>query len=116
MKKEVERIFLQLDLVKRPSERHTNRVTRLNEFSPINRLFTFGSFLKITEQAHIFVLGKSYIFILTKIRLHFGRFLHKLIRSPCTQNAKIQRCQSILNFDRIGTHQNDVDRTLASSQ
>jgi hypothetical protein len=29
------------------------RVTRLGEFSPIGRLFTLGTFLKITKVAHI---------------------------------------------------------------
>jgi hypothetical protein len=34
-------------------------VTRLGEFSPSGRVFALGSFLKITELAHIFVLPFS---------------------------------------------------------
>jgi hypothetical protein len=54
------------------------RVTRLGEFSPIERMFTYGSFLKIKEVAKrdwpAVFQSKSCVLILTKIwvGLHFG--------------------------------------------
>jgi hypothetical protein len=49
------------------------RVTRLGEFSPIGWLFTFGTFVKITEVAQIigllFFHTKSYVLIFTKNEL-----------------------------------------------
>jgi hypothetical protein len=73
----------------------SSRVTRLGEFSPIGRVFTLGSFLKITKVAQSVVLclctlfhGNSCVFILTKNRLgnmvynfssgHPGRLSRKL--------------------------------------
>jgi hypothetical protein len=51
----------------------TSRVTRLSEFSPHGRLFTFGSVLKITEVGQIFWAtyfhATSYVLIMTKIWL-----------------------------------------------
>jgi hypothetical protein len=63
------------------------RVTRLGEFSPIGRLFTLGSFLKITKVAHIF--GASFFprkkgcvdFSKKWLGLHFERIFQKLIWS-----------------------------------
>jgi hypothetical protein len=34
----------------------TSRVTRLGEISPIGRLFSLGSFMKMTEVVQIFML------------------------------------------------------------
>jgi hypothetical protein len=54
------------------------RVTKLNEFSPIRRLLTSGSFLKITEAAHIFWQLYSTVKVLylhvNMYWLHFGHF------------------------------------------
>jgi hypothetical protein len=49
-----------------------NRVTRLNEFSPIGRLFAVGSFLKITEAAIIFKLPFSAVKVMHKCRQKTG--------------------------------------------
>jgi hypothetical protein len=64
------------------------RVTRLGEFSPIGRLFSFASILKITEVAQ--VLGLLFSKVPVSINLdkkldglHFGRLFQKLIWSPC---------------------------------
>jgi hypothetical protein len=60
-------------------------VTRLDEFSLIGRLLFGGSFLKITEVAHLglpFFHGRSNAHIhLDKklVGLHLGQFCHKLI-------------------------------------
>jgi hypothetical protein len=48
----------------------TYRLTRLGESSPIGRLFTLGSFSKITEVAHIFCYffqSTNHALILTKM-------------------------------------------------
>jgi hypothetical protein len=64
------------------------RVTRLGEFSPIGRLFTFCSFSEITEAARVYKLPFStdevkYLSLAKKcVGLHFGRFFQKLIWSP----------------------------------
>jgi hypothetical protein len=65
----------------------TTRVTRVGEFSSIGRLFTFDSFLKVTEVAQNFKLlfshGKSYVRVLTKMGwVKFGSIFYKLIWSP----------------------------------
>jgi hypothetical protein len=67
------------------------RVARLGEFSPNGLLFSLGSGLKTTEEAHIsgllFSHCTSYVrknFDKKWIGLHFGRLFHKLIWSPWT--------------------------------
>jgi hypothetical protein len=63
----------------------TSRVTRLGVFSPVGRVFTLGSFMKITEVAQIFVqsffLDNSYALILKKNCLGciLGNFFHKYL-------------------------------------
>jgi hypothetical protein len=69
-------------------------VTRVGEFSSIGRLFTFGSFLKVTEVAQNFKLlfshGKSYVRVLTKMGwVKFGSIFYKLIWSPWRQLTKL---------------------------
>jgi hypothetical protein len=65
-----------------------SRVTRFGVFSPVGRLFTLGSRLKMTEVVQILGL----LFPQYKLRvdfskkwvgIHFGRLFHKLIWSPC---------------------------------
>jgi hypothetical protein len=65
-----------------------SRVTRLGEFSPIESLFTLGSFVKnyrrSTNNWATYLNGKSYALIISKkwIGRHFGRLFHKRIWSP----------------------------------
>jgi hypothetical protein len=64
----------------------SSRGTRLGEFSPIELLFTLGSLLKLSKErkmGNFFPLYKLCIIFGQKlVRLHFGRFFHKLIWSP----------------------------------
>jgi hypothetical protein len=78
------------------------RVTRLDDFSPIGRLFTLGSFFEKYKSGPnfgaAFFNGRSCVLILTKkwIGLHFGQFFNKHIWSPCLQ-SKLH-----LHFDYLG--------------
>jgi hypothetical protein len=63
-----------------------NRVTRLGEFSPIGRLFSLASLLKITEVAQLLFPHNQLRINFDKklVGQHFGRLsFHKLIWSPC---------------------------------
>jgi hypothetical protein len=54
------------------------RVTRLDEFSPLGRLFTLGSFMIIVEDAKmVYFHSKKYALIFTKFRvgLYFGPYI-----------------------------------------
>jgi hypothetical protein len=53
-----------------------SRVTRLAEFSPNVRVFTFSKFLKITEVAHIFVqlFQMIHYFLQKWAGVRFGQF------------------------------------------
>jgi hypothetical protein len=53
---------------------------RLGEFPPIGQSFALGSFLKMLEAGQIF----GHYFGKKCVGLHFGRFFHKLIWSPCS--------------------------------
>jgi hypothetical protein len=73
-----------------PPDRSTKsgtRVTRLGNFSPVGRLFTLRTFLKIAEVAHMFGLFFPtvkfiYVLIFQTMELAiFWAFLHKLIWS-----------------------------------
>jgi hypothetical protein len=69
-----------------------SRVTRLGEFSHIERLFPLGSFLKNTELAKIFGYFFPQISLCINFGkkwhgLHFGRFFLKLIWSPWGQGG-----------------------------
>jgi hypothetical protein len=63
-------------------------VTSFGEFSPIWLLLSFGSSLKIIEVSQILGFLATWLrvcinFDEKSIGLHFGRFFHKLIWSPC---------------------------------
>jgi hypothetical protein len=70
----------------------TYMVTRSGEISPIGRLFSLGSFMKMTEVVRIFcssfLHGKCVVLILTKkcfglhLGLYFGRYFQILNWSP----------------------------------
>jgi hypothetical protein len=62
---------------------HTSRVTRLGEFIPIGRLFSFGSFLKITEGAHFF----GYFYSTYKSMYYYVLQTH-LVGSRCGSAVK----------------------------
>jgi hypothetical protein len=77
------------------------RVTRLVEFSPIGRLFTLGSGLKITEVEHIFELptffhGASYAFILSKNGL--GSILGDFFTNSSGHPGADIHCLSTIQF------------------
>jgi hypothetical protein len=75
------------------------RVTRLDDFSPIGRLFLFGQFLKITEEAKIMGVlfqRKNVVYYDKKlVRLHFGRFflqahlVNLLVRSQLLVSVRV---------------------------
>jgi hypothetical protein len=62
------------------------RVTRLGQFSPIGRLFSLGTFSKITNLWATILSGKLVNQILTKnwVGLYLGRFFQKFIWSLLT--------------------------------
>jgi hypothetical protein len=71
-----------------------DRVTRLDNFSPIGRLFALGSSFNFTKVGQIFrpLISTDivmYYVIITKklVGLHFGRYFRKLIRSPWPQTS-----------------------------
>jgi hypothetical protein len=73
------------------------RVTRLGEFSTIGRMFTLGRFFEnYRSKAKFLVLFPPFklyiIYVLTKIvGLQFGLLLHKIIRSPCSEPAWLEK-------------------------
>jgi hypothetical protein len=66
-----------------------NRVTGLGEFSPIGRLLTLGSFFKRQKETFFQVLSLTE----KSVGLHFGRFFHPLVRSPCVHVKQWQPIQ-----------------------
>jgi hypothetical protein len=74
----------------------------LGEFSPIGRLFTFGSFVKITEVCSpnfwaTFFHGEGYAFVLTKNRV--GYFLGNYYAKSSGHSAG--NCSKLMNA-RVG--------------
>jgi hypothetical protein len=64
-----------------------SRVTRLGDFSPLGRLSTLSSFIKIPSRRQLsdtYFHGKIFVLIWTKnwVGLHFGRLFNKLLWSP----------------------------------
>jgi hypothetical protein len=53
-------------------------------FRAFGRLFTLGSFFKVSEYLDYFFHGKSYVLVLTKkwFDCILGKFFHELIWSP----------------------------------
>jgi dsDNA-specific endonuclease/ATPase MutS2 len=68
------------------NEIEMTRVCSPPRANSLKKLITLGSYLKITEASHIFgflySVDKFKNEFKKRVELHFGRFSHKLIRSP----------------------------------
>jgi hypothetical protein len=68
-------------------------------FSPFGRLFSMGSFVKITEVALFLgpLLHRKKVcikYVRKRVGLHFGPFFHKLIWSPWRRGAAVSSKRS----------------------
>jgi hypothetical protein len=83
-------------------------VTGLAEFLAVGRLFSLGSSFENYESSpHFwatFSLSLSYASILTKkwFGLHFGRFFHQLIWSPCSRERFVARLCLLMSSQLSG--------------
>jgi hypothetical protein len=85
-------------------------MTRFGEFSPIGRLFTFGQLFENTEVAQFLGLPFTLVKVCVKfgknwVGLHFGRFLIKLVRSPCSAREGIPKLEGCWT----GKRENDAN-------